>query len=97
MDNLGILNYQTSTKEEQEVLEEEWSCFAKLYISTCLQSKDYGSSLFGLISSKKETVINKLFDEIDVVTRRYPILFDYADRFMPFRNIVMDIFHEMTD
>lgn len=97
MEELGILNYLVLPVMEQELLIQEWVSFAKFYITSCSQDRTYCSTLFRIIPIKDETVAEKLADEIDQVTRRYPKLLHLEDFFLPFRKTVSTVFCQMIE
>lgn len=97
MKDLGILDFPEAPKEEQEIIKAEWACFTRLYINYCTNNKTYCSTLFGFIPIKEEIVAEKLADEIDLVTRRYPKVLDLADSFIPFRKVVSEVYLQMVE
>lgn len=97
MADLGILDFIEAPKEEQEIIKAEWASFTRLYITYCTNNKTYCSTLFGLISVKEETIAEKLADEIDLVTRRYPQSLNLSDFFIPFRKVVSEVYLQMIE
>jgi hypothetical protein len=97
MDDLGILEFPNVSKEEQVMIEAEWACFARYYITSCTQNRTYCHTLFGILPIKDAIVAEKLADEIDLVTRRYPKIFDIADSFQPFRKAVSTVYCQMIE
>ena len=92
MQDFGLLDYPNLPLEQQKALETEWTSFANYYISTCIHSKSYCSTLFGMVPVKDHTVLEKLSDEIDLVTRRYPAHFQLDEAFLPLRNVFKTVY-----
>lgn len=90
-----LLDYTPENEMEADVLAEEWSDFARYFISSCVGSKGYCSTLFGFVPIKDSTVAEKIAAEIDVVTKEYPAKLGYEDAFVPLRNIIKDTYQEM--
>ena len=82
---------------EHDLLIAEWQDFARNFIASCVGSKAYCSTLFGLIPIKDATVAEKLAAEILLVTRDYPAQFGQADAFAPLYEIMRDTFCSMLE
>ncbi|MDD3369762.1 MAG: hypothetical protein PHP50_12930 [Lachnospiraceae bacterium] len=101
MQELCLLDYEQASEKEQKLLLAEWSAFARFYIVTCTSSKSYCSTLFGIMPIHDETVAQKLADEIDLVTVRFPAQFDLQKTFEPlhlmFRQAFFDLIANAAD
>ena len=92
-----LLDYEPENETEASVLTAEWSDFARYFISSCVGSKSYCSTLFGFVPIKDSTVAEKIAAEIDVVTKEYPAKLGYEEAFVPLRNIIKDTYREMIE
>jgi len=90
MNDLGLAEYGNRTEEEQAVYREEWHAFAKRYIDICRQDKNYGSTVFGLLKMKKNQVVNKIENDINIVTKVYPCEFQKQEMTAPLYQIMME-------
>lgn len=97
MEALCLLNYVPENEEERMVLTEEWYDFARYFISSCVGSKGYCSTLFGFVPIKDATVAEKIAAEIGLVTRDYPARFGYEEAFRPLNRILCDTYCSMIE
>ena len=95
MRDLCLLDFTPKDEEQDAVLAEEWSDFARYFISSCTGSKGYCSTLFGFVPIKDAMVAEKIAAEIDVVTKEYPAKLGYEEAFLPLRNIMLDTYEQM--
>lgn len=93
--DLCLLGYEPENEMESAALTEEWSDFARCFISSCTDSKGYCSTLFGFVPIKDAKVAEKIAVEIDVVTKVYPAKLGYEEAFVPLRNIMLETYREM--
>lgn len=97
MEALCLLHYEPESEEERMVLTEEWCDFARYFISSCVGSKGYCSTLFGFVPIKDATVAEKIAAEIQLVTRDYPARFGYEEAFRPLHRILCDTYCSMIE
>lgn len=88
MKDLCLRGYEPENEDESTVLAEEWRDFARYFISSCVGSKTYCSTLFGLVPIKDATVAEKICAEITLVTKDYPAMLGLSDEFTPLRTIM---------
>lgn len=99
----GYMNQLLLTAEaqadiaEHDLLIAEWRDFAHSFIASCIGSKAYRSTLFGLIPIKDATAAEKLAAEILLVTRNYPAQFGQTDAFTPLHVIMHEAFCSMLE
>jgi len=72
----------------------DWKAFALTYFELCMSSKQYGSTVLGLLPLDDESTLNKLRKEITMVTDSYPRELGLEDEILPFRNTVATAFLE---
>lgn len=97
MKELCLFDYKPESEEEVQVLHDEWEDFAKRWISSCVGSKNYCSTLFGLVRIKDAAIATKMIEEIDLVTRTYPANFQLSQAFLPFREILISVYCQMIE
>ena len=68
----GLDRYAKADTEEKQRLEQDWKSFLKDYSQLCLNDHTYGSTLFGLIPLKSDSVEEKLRGELATVTKIFP-------------------------
>lgn len=90
MADLCLIHWKTENNLQVQLLQAEWKDFAQSFIRSCVQSKAYCSTLFGVVPIKDASVAEKLALQIDLVTRSYPALFALDETFLPLRNIFKD-------
>lgn len=95
--NLYLYDFVPENEAEQQVLLEEWNDFARCYLSSCVGSKSYCSTLFNIVPLKDDMIAKKIADEIDLVTRLYPAKFNLEDFFIPLRQIFISTYCEMIE
>lgn len=95
MEDLCLLHYESENSEEAAVLTEEWQDFARYFLSSCVGSKGYCSTLFGIVPIKDAQVAEKISAEISLVTKEYPALLGLEDAFAPLRNIMEETYQEL--
>lgn len=89
---LCIRDFPYDSPEALSLREEEWTSFAKDFLSGCTGSKGYCSTLFGLMPIKDDAVTKKIAEEIVLVTKTYPSALDLAEEMKPFSDIMIRIF-----
>ncbi len=89
MKDLDLYAYQEASEAEQEVYRAEWSDFAKRVISLSYEDRTYGSTLWGLIPMKKETVGAKIARDIQLAMHDYPAEFQLENYFAPLQQILV--------
>lgn len=87
-DELCLSAYQTATPKQRQLIESEWSAFAKEYIHSCKTDKSYTSSVFGFGSISESDVIKKIIFEIETVTRIYPGTIGLENLYKPLYEIM---------
>lgn len=95
--DLCLRGFVPESPAMEQVLEDEWSDFARRYIISCAKSKNYCSTFFSVIPLKYDAIAQKLADEIDLVTRIYPDKFEMAQDFLPLRRMFMDAYYQLID
>ena len=68
---LCLSDYQITAAENKKLFEQEWTRFAKEYINSCLNNKNYTTMLFGFITISKEEIKNKILRECSRVTKDF--------------------------
>lgn len=97
--NLSALMIGTEDEDNivyDPILAAEWSDFAARLIRACAEDKNYGSTAFGMIHLKDETLLDKIASEIDEVTHRIPLRFHMEKQCRQFRNVVRETFSAIT-
>lgn len=97
MQDLCLIHYEPECPEEKQVLTEEWASFAAQIISSNAGNRTYCSTLWGLIPMKDTLVAQKIADDIELVTQKYPSQFGYEEAFAPFHRILKDTFCQMIE
>ena len=92
LEEFGVLNY-----EYDKFLEAEWADFACTYIASCLESKTYSSTLFGMVHVKDSTVALKIADDIDQVTRVIPASFNLEEECKKLHEIMVTVYKNEID
>ncbi len=95
MEDLCLLHYTPENSKEAAILTEEWQDFARYFLSSCVGSKGYCSTLFGIVRIKDEQVAEKISAEISLVTKEYPALLGLEDAFAPLRTIMEETYQEL--
>lgn len=95
--NLCLYDFTLENEAEQQVLEEEWSDFAMRYLSSCVENKNYCSTLFNMVPLKDDAVARKIVAEINLVTLSYPSKFGLEDSMAPLRQIMIRTFCQMIE
>ena len=89
----GILGRKRLERELRGYLETLFNCdarsFAHRYITLCLSSRSYGSTLMNLVPLSEGQTAEKLRKEIDTVLRDYPAFFGLADACAPLRDVML--------
>ncbi len=85
------------TEAALTVLTEEWQNFADVFLASCVGSKGYRSTLFGIVPIRESAVAEKIAADIDLVTRLYPAQFGLEEALLPFRRIMADAFCEKIE
>lgn len=88
---LMIDTYSKSNDQLKALIESEWYAFISQYILSCLNDKVYGSTLFGIMQMKDEALINKLVNELALLTRGFPDKLGLKDTFSVFANCVQTV------
>lgn len=97
MKDLCLLDNVPQTPDEEEERIAEWKDFANTLFHSCLESKAYCSTFFGMIPVKDAAVAKKLAEEIDYVTRIYPAALSCEEAFLPFRNVMIQCYCEQIE
>ena len=88
-DQFCLTVYQTASAAEQKQLEQEWRYFSREYILSCQNSKNYCTTLLGLVSMPDEDVKEKILAECLRVTKEYPATLDLEELYHPLHIIMM--------
>ena len=84
------------TEDPDDILMQEWTDFARKWISTCL-SRQYRTAAFGILTVKDTILAGKIAHEINSVTRDIPSRFSLQEVFLPFRKIMIDVYKETIE
>lgn len=95
--NLCLYDYTPENEDEQQVLEEEWSDFARCFLASCVESKSYCSTLFNMVPLQDNAVARKIVSEVNLVTHNYPAAFGLAEAMIPLRQILILTFCRMIE
>lgn len=88
-DQFCLTAYETASDEERIKIEQEWRYFAREYILSCKNSKDYCSTLFGFVSMSENEVSEKILTECRRVTKDYPSSLGLEELYRPLSVIMM--------
>lgn len=95
--NLCLYDFTPENEAEQQVLEEEWTDFARCYLLSCVESKSYCSTLFNMVPLQDSAVARKIVEEINLITLSYPSKFGLEDSMIPLRQIMGRTFCQMIE
>ncbi|MGN0169253.1 MAG: DUF6553 family protein [Lachnospiraceae bacterium] len=70
--------------------------FARELITASLQSRSYGSTLFGMVPMREKDVAQKLAAEIRSVTLEYPAKLHLEEDFAFLYQVMKDVFFELV-
>ena len=87
---LCLSDYQITAAENKKLFEQEWTRFAKEYINSCLNNKNYTTMLFGFITISKEEIKNKILTECSRVTKDFPTALGMEELYKPLYLIMME-------
>ena len=87
---LCLSDYQITAAENKKLFEQEWTRFAKEYINSCLNNKNYTTMLFGFITISKEEINNKILTECSRVTKDFPTALGMEELYKPLYLIMME-------
>ena len=79
------------------VLLNEWRQFAHLWITTCVNDRNYQATAFGMFRMKDQTLARKIAAEINEVTRVIPAKFGIEKEVGPFREIMRHAYINMIE
>lgn len=96
-DALYLTEYQTASDSQKETIENEWINFSKTYISCCVGNQKYGSACFGMIPLNQQAVIEKIKEDITLVTCEYPATLGMEALFLPLHEIMLRTFSEAQE
>lgn len=88
-DQFCLTAYETASTESQKAFEQEWKYFAREYILSCKNSKDYCSTLFGFVSMSEDDIKHKITTECIRVTKDYPATLGLEGLYRPLYIIMM--------
>ena len=94
---LCLTDGPAKSETEKQILADEWRAFAKFYYQSCISDETYGSTFFGIVPLKKDTVSYKLAKEIHKVLETYPDLFGRKETFEPLNRIFKEVYCEAVD
>ena len=94
---LCLIDYEPENEAEQQVLTEEWTDFARRYLSSCAESRTYCSTFFGLVPIRDEAVARKIAEEIDLITKKYPASLGFPQALLPLRRIFVSTSCQMVE
>lgn len=100
--SVSFFNKKKLTKELMEYLEafpkdpEELSAFAGYFVDSCLHSRKYGTTLFGMVPMSEGGTATRLLEDIDLVTRDIPEKLGCAEAFTPLRDALLEAHSSQT-
>ncbi len=77
------------TDAADEILQAEWENFSMCFLNSCIDSKNFGTSLFGILQLKDDKIAYKIAEEIDFVTRLAPKPYGLVETMAPLRSIML--------
>ena len=87
-EGLYLIDYQTASAEEKQMLETEWQKFANEFIHVYKTDRNYSSSIFGFGSISDKDIKDKIKLEIENVTLRYPRYIGLEELYRPLYQIM---------
>ena len=69
-----------------------WKEFAEDWIRSCTSSSTYRSTIFGMVNVKEDILLQRISNDIDLVTRRIPARFHLDEACRPFREVMEEAF-----
>lgn len=94
---LCLIDYEPENEAEQQVLLEEWTDFARRYLSSCTGSRTYCSTFFGIVPIRDEAVARKIAEEINLITKEYPAKLGFPNALLPLREIFISAYCQMIE
>ena len=91
----GLDNYEAASGEEKEALIAGWENFLKDYCRLCLADHTYGSTLFGLVKMKADTIEEKLLNELNTVSELFPERIGLKELFAPLHEAAARVYGEL--
>ncbi len=92
-EEFGLDRFPTASDAEKEQLINDWKGFLNDFCHLCLTDRTYGSTLFGLVPMKSDTVEEKLLNEIRTVTFFFPERLGLEETFAPLAGVAEEIYH----
>ncbi|MBQ7676692.1 MAG: hypothetical protein IJT32_00515 [Lachnospiraceae bacterium] len=79
----GLTGYADASDEEKEKRMSDWDGFLQDYCHLCLTDRTYGSTLFGIVPMKADTINEKLLNELNTITELFPERLGLKNLFAP--------------
>lgn len=76
---------------------EELNEFAEFFVDSCLNSKAYGTAIFGTIPMSREGVRTRLLQDIDEITVTIPSRFGLEKESAPIREALLNAFEKKSN
>ncbi len=90
--DFGLLDYDAKNEVEQKALKEEWISFFSHLLQLCQNDKTYNSTLFGMVPMKKDTLSEKIANELESLTEGYPTKLGIQSLFLPLHQCAKEVY-----
>ena len=94
---LGLCDKDGIKQELSSDMLEELDDLSLTYITSCLSSKTYGSTFFGMIPMQDEGVARRIAQDINIITLRVPRMFDLTDVAEPLRKSMINTYKSRVE
>lgn len=94
--DFGLVDFDSLSHEAQEELQEKWKAFFSHLIQMCHDDKTYNSTLFGMVPMKKDTLSEKIANELTIVTEGYPTKLGLEDLYLPLHQCAKEVYYSQT-
>lgn len=91
-DAFGLSGYEEASDDKKDALTNDWENFLKDYCRLCLSDRTYGSTLFGLVRMKEDTIEEKLLNELNTITELFPERVGLKELFTPLHDAAAKVY-----
>ncbi len=92
LNDLCILNH-----ERNPILHEEWECFAKEFILSCIDSHSYKQIAVGIGHVSDKNVAMRIAGDIDSITKKLPTTFSLEEPCRELNEIMISTYKQMLE